>query len=72
MYSLQALLTNSKEYLCNTNALSLANFVGIVVGFLNVFKLYASVASSLPPRYPLKANGIYCISGLACATFNIP
>ena len=32
---------------------SLANFVGIVVGFLNVCKIRL-VASFLPPRYPLK------------------
>ena len=30
-------------------------FVGIVVGFLNVCKIRL-VASSLPPRYPLKAK----------------
>jgi hypothetical protein len=34
---------------------SLANFVGIVVGFLNVCKIRL-FASSLPPRYPLKAK----------------
>jgi hypothetical protein len=34
---------------------SLANFVGSVVGFLNVCKIRL-VASSLPPRYPLKAK----------------
>jgi hypothetical protein len=33
----------------------LANFVGSVVGFLNVCKIRL-VASSLPPRYPLKAK----------------
>jgi hypothetical protein len=32
----------------------LANFVGIVVGFLNVS--IACGASSLPPRYPLNAT----------------
>jgi hypothetical protein len=35
-----------------TNALLLANFVGCVVGFLNVYKIRL-IASSLPPRYPL-------------------
>jgi len=39
----------------NTNPLSLANFVGIVVGFLNVCKIRLA-SSSLPPRYPLKAK----------------
>jgi len=35
----------------------LANFVGIVIGFLNVL-IIRLVASSLLPRYPLKANGM--------------
>jgi hypothetical protein len=39
----------------NTNPLSLANFVGSVVGFLNVCKIRLA-ASSLPSRYPLKAK----------------
>jgi hypothetical protein len=39
----------------DTNSLSLANFVGFVVGFLNVCTIRL-VAFSLPPRYPLKAK----------------
>jgi hypothetical protein len=39
----------------NTSPLSLANFVGFVVGFLNVL-VYACGASSLPPSYPLKSD----------------
>jgi hypothetical protein len=40
-----------------TLLLSLANFVGSVVGFLNVLLKYACGAFSLPPCYPLKAKG---------------
>jgi hypothetical protein len=39
----------------NTTSLSLANFVGYVVGFLKVYKI-RFVASFLPPRYPLKSK----------------
>jgi hypothetical protein len=39
----------------DTNSLSLANFVGFVVGFVNVCTIRL-VAFSLPPRYPLKAK----------------
>jgi hypothetical protein len=38
-----------------TNLLSLANFVGCFVGFLDV-SVIRLVASSLPPRYPVKAK----------------
>ena len=43
------------QKIINTHSLSLANFVGCVVGFLNVC-IIRLVASSLPPRYPLKAK----------------
>src|SRR5450759_4202813 len=39
----------------NTNSLSLANFVGCVVGVLNPPRR-TYVASSLPPHYPLKSK----------------
>jgi hypothetical protein len=39
----------------NTKSHSLANFVGCVVGFLNVC-IIRLVAYSLPPRYPLNAT----------------
>ena len=42
-----------KEF--DTISLSLANFVGCVVGILNVCTIRL-VASSLPPRYPLKVK----------------
>src|SRR5664280_543101 len=45
-----------------TNSLSLANFVGCVVGFLNVCTIRL-VASSLPPSYPLKAKWYYILTG---------
>jgi hypothetical protein len=44
----------------NTQPHSSANFVGIVVGFLNVLVIRL-VASSLPPRYLLNATGISSI-----------
>jgi hypothetical protein len=37
-------------------------FVGFVVGFLNVCSIYASGASSLPPRYPNECKPILSIS----------
>jgi hypothetical protein len=47
------LLLSGNEEL-DTIPLSSANFVGCVVGFLTVCS--ACGASSLPPRYPLKAK----------------
>jgi hypothetical protein len=49
------LFTSEQKIVIDTNSLSLANFVGCVVDFLNVYKIRL-VASFLLPRYPLKAK----------------
>jgi hypothetical protein len=51
-----------------TESHSLANFVGIVVGLLNVCKIRV-VASSLPPRYLLNATWYDTISITQGAVF---
>jgi hypothetical protein len=40
----------------DTIPLSSANFVGIVVGFLNVFSYTPAEPPYSPPRYPLKSK----------------
>jgi hypothetical protein len=55
VHSIKGLKLQVKCKNVNTKPHSLANFVGCVVGFLDVLNLYACGASSLPPRYPLNA-----------------